>query len=250
MSLRIVHYLAKILWSDDAALRGGKRLIFPVLRLLLVFLCILLCALSQNAIFTVCVIAAGLLRTALLSGSRIRRVIGPPCFSAACAALILIPAVWMGYPGTLGTVTMKVFESVLLLSLLGETVPWKDLTGSMASLGLPGIFVYTLDSTVRYLVILGRFASRLSEAVWLRTFRRKNWRRSGAGGVLGTVFLKSSGLAEAQYEAMLCRGYRGTYRVSAFRQMHLRDLGAADRLANAAYGCLFPLVLALFLALR
>lgn len=174
MSPKIIRAIGKILQSDSDATQGGKFYIFPVLRLLFAVFCILLCALSQNAVFTVTVLAVLFARTALLPADRIRRVLRLPLIAALFTALIMIPAAVTGYPSTLGTVTMKVFESVFLLSLLNESVSWKELTGSFSSLHLPGVFVYTLDSTIRYLVILGRFCTRLSEAVWLRTFRKTN----------------------------------------------------------------------------
>jgi cobalt/nickel transport system permease protein len=250
MDPKFIRVLGNILQSDSAADKNGTIWIFPVQRLVLAVFCILLCALSKNAVFTVTVIAVELVRTALLPGERIAGVLRRPLLAAAFTALIMIPAAVMGYPATLGNVTLKVFESVLVLVLLNERVSWKDLTGAFSALHLPDVFVYTLDSTVRYLVILGRFCTRLSEAVRLRTFRKTNWRKSGAGGIMGTVILKSNEMTSAQYEAMICRGFRGSYHISSLRRRRWKDLNAAGKILNLLYACLFPALLLLFFAAR
>jgi cobalt/nickel transport system permease protein len=248
MDPKFIRVLGNILQSDSAAAQNGTIGIFPVQRLALAIFCILLCALSKNAVFPVTVIAVELVRLAMLPGERISDLLRRPLLATLFTALIMIPAAVMGYPSTLGNVTLKVFESVLVLALLNESVSWKDLTGAFSTLHLPDVFVYTLDSTVRYLVILGRFCNRLSEAVRLRTFRKTNWRKSGAGGIMGTVILKSNQMTSAQYEAMVCRGFRGKYRVSPLRRRRFQDLSAAGKMANILYGCLFPALLLFFFA--
>ncbi len=106
------------------------------------------------------------------------------------------------------------------------------MTGAFASLHLPSIFIYTLDSTIRYLFILGCFLAALSEAVWLRTFGKTNWRKAGTGGIMGTAALKSNQMAGRQYEAMLCRGFRGKYHTSVFRILRWKDLSKAEKAVN------------------
>jgi cobalt/nickel transport system permease protein len=112
------------------------------------------------------------------------------------------------------TVSMKVAESVLILLLMNEDLSWKEMTGVFSEIHLPSVITMTLDTTVRFLVILGRLASRIHEAYLLRSFGRRNDRRkmSAAGGILGTVFLKSSRMSQESFEAMQCRGFKGTYR--------------------------------------
>lgn len=247
MGTRIARILGIILRSDsDQSLQEGKIFIFPFLRLIAAILCILLCALSRNAVFTLTVVAVNLLRASLLPVSKMIRVLRASIAAALVCALIMCPSIFMGYPSTFGTVTLKVFESVLLLSILNETVAWKDMTGAFASLHLPSVFIFTLDNTVHYLIILGRFCNSLSEAVWLRTLGKKNWRRSGAGGVMGTAYLKSQRMSQRQYEAMLCRGYQGSYHTSTFRKRRWRDLSTLSRAANILYVCLLPAMLIFF----
>ena len=248
MDPKFIRALGNLLQSDSVAAGSGTFYIFPVQRLALTVLCILLCAISKNAVFPVTVIAVELVRTALLPGDRISEVLLRPMIASLFTMLIMIPAAVTGYPSAFGTVTLKVFESVLVLVLLNESVSWKDLTGSFSALHLPDVFVYTLDGAVRYLVILGRFCTKLSEAVRIRTFRKTNWRKSGAGGIMGTVILKSNEMTSSQYEAMVCRGFRGTYRVSPLRRRRFKDLTGRGKIANILYAGLFPVLLGFFFA--
>lgn len=226
--------------DSDQSLQEGKIYIFPFLRLFAAILCILLCALSRNAVFTMTIVAVNLMRAALLPVSKMIRTLRSSITAALLCALIMCPSLIMGYPSTFGTVTLKVFESVMLLSILNETTAWKEITGAFAYLHLPSVFIFTLESTVHYLVILGRFCNALSEAVWLRTLEKRNWRRSGAGGVIGTAYLKSQRMSQRQYEAMLCRGYQGKYHDSVFRRRRWCDLSLLSKAANVLYTCLLP----------
>lgn len=65
---------------------------------------------------------------------------------------------------------------------------------------------------------------------------------------MGTVILKSNQTASSQYEAMICRGFRGTFQVSSLRNRRWKDLTTTEKAANLLYVCLFPLLLAFFFA--
>lgn len=187
--------------------------VVAALRLFGVFLCILLCALSRNAYFTYIIIAILLLHLSLMPVKDIKVVVKTVLAADVFSALILLPSLFMGHPGTFLTVLMKVTESVMLLSILNTEVDWKNMTAAFRAFKVPSIFIFTLDLTVKYLVILGRFSDKLLEAVSLRSVGKKHWRTSGVGDILGTTFLKSQRIAQHTSEAMECRCFNGTYDV-------------------------------------
>lgn len=212
MNLQVMRAIARILYSDEnTAARHPFRVSAP-LRLLTAILCILLCALSRNAWFTLSVLAIELLRVSLKKPAEIARILKPVGIAILFAMIFSLPAVFLGSPRSFGTIVMKVAESVLVLSLLNEEVSWKETTGALAAFHLPAVFILTLDQTIRFLVILGRFSNELLEAVSLRHVGRKQWRNAGTGGILGTTFLKSQQLSEQTAEAMRCRGFTGEYK--------------------------------------
>lgn len=185
----------------------------PVLRVCTAFLCILLCALSRNAVYTVSVIGTELLRAALMNNDGLKHIVKNTVTAVIFSLLITLPAVFTGNPGTALTISMKVMESVLVLSVMNEILSWKEITGAFNSLHFPSLFVFVLDTTVRYLVILGNYANALTEAVSLRSVGRKSWKDSHIGGILGTTFLKSGQMASGSSEAMTCRCFDGAYAI-------------------------------------
>lgn len=138
------------------------------------------------------------------------------------------------------TVTMKVAESVLILLLVNEDLSWKEITGVFSEIHLPSVITMTLDTTVRFLVLLGRLAERIHEAYLLRSLGRAADRRkmSAAGGILGTVFLKSSKMSQESFEAMQCRGYNGAYRRLSRHRFCIWD---------ALYLCAVPMLVIFFI---
>ena len=105
---------------------------------------------------------------------------------------------------------MKVLESVLVLTMLNEDVSWKNMTAAMRRFHMPGVFVLTLDMTVRFLYLLGSFSNSVLEAVTLRRVGDQNWKNAGTGGILGNTFLKAQEMSQGTGEAMLCRCFDGT----------------------------------------
>ncbi|MGI6107817.1 MAG: energy-coupling factor transporter transmembrane component T family protein [Lachnospiraceae bacterium] len=237
MGLKFMELIGHLLESDGLYRKRNAR-VMPILRIAAAFLVILLCALSQNAFFTVSIIAVLLARLAAMEASAIASVLKRMALPVLFTMVLMLPAVFLGNPRSMLTVTMKVFESLLVLGILNEELSWKEITGSLESLHLSGIAVMTLDTAIRFLVILGRFANRMSEAVSLRRVGKKNWRNAGTGGILGTVFLKSQQMSARTSEAMRCRCFDGKY------QHHgKRKPGAAD----ACYALLIPLLVIWFL---
>lgn len=213
LNIRVMHALARLL--DDETKTKQKTLVkaAPVLRLGTAFLCILLCAFSHNLFYTSAVIVFELARLSIMNGEALKRVVKKTGTAAVFSLLITLPAALLGSPGSMGVITTKVIEAVLVLSILNEILSWKEITGSFEALHVPGIFVLVLDMTIRFLILLGRYSNSLSEAVVLRAVGKKNWKDSHIGGILGTTFLKAQRMASETSEAMECRGFAGKYQI-------------------------------------
>ena len=211
MNLEMMKLLARLLKSE----REQKEREYDAAGcLVLAFSTVLLCALSGNAVFPVSVIAAELLRLSVRKPETIAHVLGNVLLATAAAAVFMLPAVFFGSPGSFGIVTMKVLESVLVLTMLNEDVSWKKMTAAMRRFHMPGVFVLTLDMTVRFLYLLGSFSNSVLEAVTLRRVGDPNWKNAGTGGILGNTFLKAQEMSQGTGEAMLCRCFDGTCEAS------------------------------------
>ena len=71
--------------------------------------------------------------------------------------------------------------------------------------------VFTLDITLKYIVILGNICVDMLNAVRLRSVGRNKDKKSALSGVMGVTFLKSREMADEMYQAMVCRGFDGEY---------------------------------------
>ena len=208
MNMQLMKLLVVLLRRERQEAGRGVRLLAAECKaglMLLTLLTILLSSISSNGVFVLSVAVVLLLRLGLWEGEIIAEVLKTTLLAAGAAAVFMLPSVFLGNPGSFGTVTGKVFLSVLVLSMLREAVPWKDMTAALSTFHVPAVFILTLDMTVRFLVLLGQFSDAMLEAVLLRRVGKRTWRNAGTGGILGNTFVKSQQLAEETQEAMACR---------------------------------------------
>lgn len=198
-------------------------LIHPLFRIGTAFLCILLCALSRNAVFTCIVLIAEICELSLLKAATIKRILSAVFPAVLFAFLIMLPAVFLSSPASALTISMKAAASITLLALINAETDWKEITACLAMMHVPGIVIFIMDSTINFLVLLSHFANQMLEAIQVRAVGRSSWKESQIGGVLGTVYLKSQKMADAAGEAMICRGFAGEYQIYEHRSLHWLD---------------------------
>jgi cobalt/nickel transport system permease protein len=93
--------------------------------------------------------------------------------------------------------------------LLSSTTPFAEILRVLRRLRFPAILVTMLALMYRYVFVLVDEAERMSRARAGRTFRRDRlgaWRTRA--GVIGQLFVRSTGRAERIYAAMCARGWR------------------------------------------
>lgn len=180
-------------------------------KLMLTLLIIILASCSRNMLFTYCMIALVLVKLCMLQGRLLTRVFTAALAAAGLSALVLLPAVFMGSPGTMLTVSLKVFLSVGLLGHLAATTPWNRITEGFRFFLVPDIMIFTFDITLKYIVILGDICLDMLNALKLRSVGRNRDKSSSISGILGFAFLKSRHMADEMCGAMACRGFEGEY---------------------------------------
>jgi cobalt/nickel transport system permease protein len=193
--------------------RGRERL-RPELKLVLTFALILAVSLSRSGLFLETSAALELCALCLLPARAIAGILKRALMAALFASLIFLPAFLSGLCPKLFALLAKILLSVLAAALFSATTPWPSVTEAFAALRVPDLFVLTLDLTVKYISLLGGLALNMLYALKLRSVGRNRAKMSSLAGVAGTLFLKSREAAEAQYQAMECRGFAGTYRIT------------------------------------
>lgn len=142
--------------------------------------------------------------------SIIKTSLGASCL----AAVIFLPAMILNPSGIANNLVViaKVFLCVTLVSIFNHTTQWNHITAALRKLHIPGIFVFTLDITLKYIVLLGNLINDLLTSLLLRSVGKNNKKYSSIGGIMGVTFLRGTEMNQQMYEAMQCRGFTDDYK--------------------------------------
>jgi len=129
-----------------------------------------------------------------------------------------------------GSVVAKSWMSVTAAALLTATTPMPDVIRGLRSLGIPAVLVSIVAFMYRYVFVLVDEAQRLLRARAARSAGAGRgtggtvvWRARVAGGMAGSLFLRTYERSERIYLAMLARGFDGEVRVRAARRLSARS---------------------------
>ena len=114
-------------------------------------------------------------------------------------------------------VALKSLISALTVVLLASTTPFSGLLQALERLRFPQLLLGVVAFLYRYLFLLQGEFLRLTRAA-----RSRNWqagslrlRVRAAGGIVGSLFLRTYDRGERVYTAMLARGFDGRFRALA-----------------------------------
>ena len=118
------------------------------------------------------------------------------------------------------SVLIKSWASVTAAVVLTSTTPAFRLLAALRALKIPQILVVVVMLMYRYLFVLVDEAQRMlrsrsarSAGVGRRSGGSVVWRARTAGGMAGSLFIRTMDRTERIYMAMLARGYDGTIRL-------------------------------------
>ena len=194
--------------------REGKRSIPAVWKLILLLAYILTVSISQDRTVLMAAGAIAAVLFCIRPGEMIWSVLKPAMIAAILTAVLFIPAVLIT-PSSLANslrVVLKLLMSVSMLMLFNRTTQWNNITGALRKLKVPGIFVFTLDITLRYIVMMGNFMTEILTALTLRSVGKNNKKYNTTGGALGVTFIRGTEMNQEMYEAMRCRGFTDDYK--------------------------------------
>lgn len=120
----------------------------------------------------------------------------------------------------------KTASIVTLALLLIATTRLENLLKAAHALHLPGMLIQILLLAYRYIFLLSDEFSRLRIALRVRGYRNRADLHSyrTISQVAGTLLIRSEERAERVRQAMLCRGFDGTFRTLAEFRTRLSDL--------------------------
>ena len=194
--------------------RAGRLKLPAVGKLLLLLGLIVTLSLARHPLLLLAVAALTLGYACLLPARALLSVLRPALGAALLALLLFLPAMLLRPAGAGNNLAVvgKVFLSVTLVNLFNRSTPWNQVTAALRKLRVPGVFVFVLDLTLKYVVLLGGLIVDLLTARSLRAVGRDRHPWRSVGGVMGQTFLRSAALSRETWEAMCCRGFTDDYR--------------------------------------
>ena len=121
--------------------------------------------------------------------------------------------------------TMRVATCVSAVVLLFITTPQQVLFKSLRSVGVPKIYVLTLEMAYRYIFLLMDMVREMYTAKKARTIKSRSMfeEQKWVGGRMGYTLIRSIDMSEKVHMAMMSRGFNGDVKVMQQFQMMNRD---------------------------
>ncbi|MCR5304096.1 MAG: energy-coupling factor transporter transmembrane protein EcfT [Lachnospiraceae bacterium] len=183
------------------------------LKLMILLVLLVLTSVTQNGLVLMGIAAVVLFYLSTWPARDLWGIIKTSLSAMALSFVILLPAMIMnpaGIPNNLVLMT-KVFFCVSMVGIFNHTSQWNHVTGALAFFHIPGIFIFTLDMTLKYMVLLGNLIRDLLTSMTLRAVGRHDRKYASVGGVMGVTFIRGTEMNTRMYEAMKCRGFTGDY---------------------------------------
>jgi cobalt/nickel transport system permease protein len=191
-----------------------KRAIPALLKLFILVGAILVLSIVQGQMVLLFFAAVLQLYLCTWPARDIPQILKPSFVAAAIAFILFIPAMIINPAGINNNlyIVAKVFLSLEMVSFFNHTTQWNHITTALRKLHVPGIFIFTLDITLKYIVLLGKLIIDILTALRLRSVGKNNKKYQSIGGVMGVTFIRGTEMSREMYEAMRCRGFTDDYR--------------------------------------
>jgi cobalt/nickel transport system permease protein len=121
--------------------------------------------------------------------------------------------------------TMRVATCVSAVVLLFLTTPQQILFKSLRTVGVPKLYVLTLEMAYRYIFLLMDLVREVYVAKKARTIKARGMfeEQKWVGGRIGYTLIRSLDMSEKVHLAMMSRGYNGDVKTMQEFKMHNRD---------------------------
>lgn len=121
--------------------------------------------------------------------------------------------------------TIRVATCVSAAVLLFLTTPQPMLYKSLRTVGVPRIYVLTLEMTDRYIFLLMDLVREMHIAKKARTIKARGMfeEQKWVGGRIGYTLIRSLDMSEKVHKAMMSRGYNGEVKIMQEFKMRNRD---------------------------
>ena len=125
--------------------------------------------------------------------------------------IALIPSMFYGNVYNSLLLFQKIIITIIMMNLLAHNTKWSEISKSLKLFHIPDIFIWIMDITIKYIVLLGEYSIDLLYALRLRSVGKTSSKYDSITGIIGNLFIKSYKMSEEMSQAMECRGFTGEY---------------------------------------
>ncbi len=120
---------------------------------------------------------------------------------------------------------LRTGDSLSFAFLLLASTRWADLMAGLSRMHIPDGFIAILNMAYRYIFLMASAGTEMMQARYLRTVGKISSaeNRKYVGGAFGQLFVKVRRISEEVYQAMVLRGYQGTFAGAERRRLRMLD---------------------------
>jgi cobalt/nickel transport system permease protein len=200
--------------------KNGK--ISAELKVIFTLIDIILIITSKYLSFTLIFITYELVYLSLIDGKTMVKILKGTFIGGLFTLLIMLPSILLGNVNG-EILVIKVAAVIALVNILSHTEELYSIIAALKVFKIPDIFIFILDTSIKYIFILGEFSLNMLYALKKRSIGKLKNKYTSLSGIIGNLFLKSGEYSKDMYYAMELRGFDGTYLKSNKKRLGKND---------------------------
>lgn len=186
-------------------------LINPALKVISSIIMVLCVSISRSFIYLLLIDIYVLINLFFIKKKSRKRIFLRSLIFPVITLIALIPSILYGNIYNSLLLFQKLIITILIMNLLSHNTKWSEISKSLKLLKIPDIFIWIMDITIKYIVLLGEYSINLLYALKLRSIGITSNKYNSLTGIMGNLFIKSYKMSEEMFNAMECRGFIGEY---------------------------------------
>ena len=194
--------------------KSNNKLLYsinPTLKVISTILNIVLISISRSFIYISIFDIYVLVNLFLMEKKLRKRILIRGLIFPFITLIALIPSIFYGNIYNSLLLFQKIITTILLVNMLSHNTKWSEISKSLKLLFIPDMFIWIMDITIKYIVLLGEYSINLLYALKLRSIGITSNKYNSLTGIMGNLFIKSYKMSEEMFHAMECRCFVGEY---------------------------------------
>ena len=183
----------------------------PTLKVISTLIIIISISLSRSFNYLLILDTYVLINLFLMERKSRKRILFKSFIFPLITLVALIPSMFYGNISNSLLIFQKITITIIIMNILSHNTKWNEITKSLKLLLVPDIFIWIMDITIKYIVLLGEHSINLLYALKLRSVGKTSDEYNSITGIIGNLFIKSYKMSEEMSQAMECRGFIGEY---------------------------------------